>query len=83
MVISMSHSLHRANHTSSSNVCALQGEAVIGLQYDSDMTEADANYLRQWREFRGLSQDELAAAIDTTKFALCKLLLTLCLPCAN
>ena len=67
VVISMRPSLHSANPPSSPKVCSLQGEAIASLLYDSGMTEPDTNYLRQWREFRGLSQDDLAAAIDTTK----------------
>lgn len=31
------------------------------------MADEDRNYLKEWRLFRGLSQDELAAKIETTK----------------
>ena len=31
------------------------------------MDAVDRNYLKAWREFRGLSQDDLADKVDTTK----------------
>lgn len=31
------------------------------------MAEHDRNYLKQWREFRGLNQEQLAEMIGTTK----------------
>ncbi len=31
------------------------------------MAEEDRNYLKAWREFRGMTQDELAEKVDTTK----------------
>lgn len=67
VVISMQHSLHSANATSRANVCRPQDDAAFPVAYDGSMTECDRNYLRQWREYRGLSQDDLAAAINTTK----------------
>jgi transcriptional regulator with XRE-family HTH domain len=31
------------------------------------MSDQPANHLREWREFRGMSQDELAARVETAK----------------
>lgn len=37
------------------------------LLYGLRMDDEPKNYLRAWREFRGMSQDELAQRVDTAK----------------
>lgn len=46
-------------------VCAPYNDQI--LQVCDNATVEERNYLRQWREKAGLSQDELAAKVDTTK----------------
>lgn len=37
------------------------------LPYVADMAERPPHYLREWRKFRGFTQDELADAVGTSK----------------
>lgn len=60
-------SLHSANRNASENVCGVYNDSHVGKVQHAPMANEDRNYLRQWREFRRMSQDELAAAADTTK----------------
>lgn len=39
----------------------------MALAHTANMADEDRNYLKEWRVYRGMSQDELAAKIDTTK----------------
>jgi transcriptional regulator with XRE-family HTH domain len=59
----MSRSLHSANRNTSVNVCTGANAFASGVAHTANMP----NYLKAWREFRSLSQDELAAKVDTTK----------------
>lgn len=42
-------------------------DAVRELAYFPDMPEAPPHYLREWRKFRQMTQDQLAAAVNTSK----------------
>lgn len=48
-------------------VCGLRNDAVAPSYYPANMADGDRNYLKAWREYRGLSQDELAEKVETTK----------------
>lgn len=51
---------------SSPKVSAGDNAPDCGANYNGRMTKP-ANQLRAWRKFRGISQDELAAKVDTAK----------------
>lgn len=42
-------------------------DTCIGRTHNSGMAEGTQNHLRAWRKFRKMTQDELAAAVDTSK----------------
>jgi transcriptional regulator with XRE-family HTH domain len=49
------------------NVCGLRNDYPLSLAHIANMAEEDRNYLRAWREFKGMTQDELAEKVGTTK----------------
>lgn len=49
------------------NVCWLRGESFGLATHNANMADEDRNYLKEWRLYRGMSQDELAEKIGTTK----------------
>jgi transcriptional regulator with XRE-family HTH domain len=63
----MLSSLHRANQNASGNVCAPCVAGLRELAYIPDMPDGDRNYLKAWREFREMTQEELADKVGTTK----------------
>lgn len=64
----MSPSLHNANTISSGKVCSLQDDETGGAAQNADMgKERDHNHLKAWREYRKLTQEQLADAVGTTK----------------
>lgn len=48
-------------------VCGGDNARWLALPYDTCMDNVPANHLRAWREFRQMSQDDLANRLDTTK----------------
>lgn len=48
-------------------VCWQRGDLGEAGSHTANMAETERNYLKEWRLYRGLSQDELAAKVDTTK----------------
>jgi len=42
-------------------------DPILGLTYIADVDERPPHFLREWREFREMTQDELAAAVGTSK----------------
>lgn len=52
---------------SSVHVCCGGNAPLWQRVYDVCMGDTPQNYLRAWREFRKMSQDELAAKLDTAK----------------
>ncbi len=66
----MLDTLHIAKFKSRLNVCILSKDknaiAFDTLQMAKQITEKTANHLKAWREFRRMSQEELAEAIGTT-----------------
>ncbi len=71
----MTEGLHFANSPSSPSVCKSGNDRLVRLLQTKPMTKkvksrkrnAPLHYLRQWREFRELSQEQLADAVGTTK----------------
>jgi transcriptional regulator with XRE-family HTH domain len=54
--------------TNSSGKVRLSANALRNeLSYIPDVTERPPHYLREWRKFRGMTQQELADALDTSK----------------
>ena len=49
------------------NICSLRHDFIFDGLHTACMADDDRNYLRQWREFRGLKQEELAEKAGTTK----------------
>lgn len=60
-------SLHSANQNARDNVCTLRGDSYFNVAHTAYVADQDRNYLRQWREYRKLSQEQLADMVDTTK----------------
>lgn len=52
---------------SSTKVRVLPNAHFRELTYIADMAERPPHYLREWRKFRGMTQQELADALDTSK----------------
>lgn len=48
-------------------VCWPRDDRFARRGYVADVANDDRNYLKAWREFRGLKQEQLAEAIGTTK----------------
>lgn len=48
-------------------VCAPCNDFAWAGLHTADMADEDRNYLRAWREYRGLTQEELAEKVGTTK----------------
>lgn len=71
----MVKSLHNANLPSTPLVCRLSDDrAVCVLQTNymarkvkSELPPAPLHFLKEWREFRKLTQEQLADAVDTNK----------------
>lgn len=63
----MRYSLHSANLIASPNVCSVRGDAILVVAHTAYMADNDRNYLRQWREYRKMSQEQLAERVGTTK----------------
>lgn len=63
----MALSLHTANPIASPNVCDPYDDSDSLAAHTAYMAEEDRNYLKAWREFRGLSQEALADKVGTTK----------------
>jgi transcriptional regulator with XRE-family HTH domain len=59
-------SLQTANPNVKAEVCSRSNEIQHALPHTANMSE-ERNYLRQWREWARLSQDELASKAGTTK----------------
>lgn len=49
------------------NVCALRDDYPALAIHNANMANEDRNYLRAWREYRKLTQEELADSVGTTK----------------
>lgn len=49
------------------NVCGVRGDYLSLAALTANMAGEDRNYLKEWRLYRKMSQDELAAKVDTTK----------------
>ena len=60
-------SLHTANRNASGKVCAERNDHARDWAHIAAMAHDERNYLREWREFRGLTQEELADMVETTK----------------
>lgn len=59
-------SLHNANLIASEKVCVIADD--FGWPEWQDANVADpTNHLRAWREFRGMTQEQLAVAVGTDK----------------
>lgn len=67
MGLDMAPSLHRANQFASLKVCGARDDLGWPLAHTAYMADADRNYLKEWREFRGMTQDQLAEAVGTNK----------------
>jgi len=70
----MSLSLHIANRFASEKVCSLENAASAANHYSANMKKAGTmvgkfgpNYLRDWREYRAMSQEMLAEQVGTEK----------------
>lgn len=71
----MLEGLHFANSASSPQVCISGNDRPVRVMQTKPMTKktnqtADhgpLHYLKQWREFRELTQEQLAEEVDTTK----------------
>ena len=63
----MALSLHNANPFASAKVCGVRDDNIFVVAHNAYMAETDRNYLRHWREFREMTQEELADKIGTTK----------------
>lgn len=48
-------------------VCAPSNDTFLLVAHDANMATEERNYLQQWREFRKLSQEQLADKVGTTK----------------
>lgn len=48
-------------------VCTPSNDRFLLVAHDANMATEDRNYLRQWRKFRQLSQEQLAEKVGTTK----------------
>jgi transcriptional regulator with XRE-family HTH domain len=58
---------HITDTISSGKVRVLPNAHFRELTYIADMIERPPHYLREWREFREMTQDDLAAALGTSK----------------
>lgn len=63
----MAGSLHTANRFASPFVCAAHDDMPDDGWHYANMESEDRNFLGAWRNFRGLTQEELADAVGTTK----------------
>ncbi|MCY1649101.1 helix-turn-helix transcriptional regulator [Caulobacter sp. SL161] len=65
----MTEGLHIANSLATRAVCNLRDDAKVPVRQTANMESADKplHHLRDWRNFRGLSQEDLAEQIGTTK----------------
>lgn len=59
-------SLHNANFNASPNVCELANALPWPEAHNANM-ERQKNHLRDWREFREMTQEQLADAVGTDK----------------
>jgi transcriptional regulator with XRE-family HTH domain len=67
--LTMSSTLQFAKTASSENNCKLLKAQKTALMHNEIMDEKfpnPPNYLRQWRDFRHLTQEQLAEAVNTT-----------------
>lgn len=60
-------SLHTANRIASPLVCCEHDDIAFAGWHNANMESEERNYLSAWRTFRGLTQEELADAVGTTK----------------
>lgn len=57
-------SLHNANLIASVKVCETGNAPLFAMRHTANMPR---HYLKEWREFAEISQDELAERVNTTK----------------
>ncbi len=60
-------SLHSANQNASPSVCVVRDDYSWPVAHDANMDIEGINYLKDWRELAGLTQEQLAEAVGTTK----------------
>lgn len=61
--------LQIATPSARGNVCSLRDVLDFGLLHNADMDDSKnggPNHLQAWREYREMTQEQLAAAVDTT-----------------
>lgn len=58
--------MHNAYLSARPKVCGLRDDLVGPGMHNADMAN-EKNHLKAWRKFRHLTQEELAAKVDTTK----------------
>jgi transcriptional regulator with XRE-family HTH domain len=63
----MDGSLHNANLNASGKVSGIADAFGWLVFYNANMTERPRNHLRAWREFRKMTQEQLADAVGTDK----------------
>lgn len=60
-------SLHTANQNAIADVCAPHNDKIFAGWQNANMDSTERNFLGSWRKHRGLSQEELAEKVGTTK----------------